>query len=177
MQSSSLVLAHSDISPNFADDTATHANGSYWTARRATATWKINMRTLVGPEIWDTHKGAYILRLNSFSHNGADFTTNPNNQSLRVQLDGLAWKNSSYDTRTAQNTTKYDAFCLYMEENISRSYYLSPNISKAQFVKSSDMVDLTVSFIRMVDGLPVTVDGANPMPMCVLTFDVFPVIE
>lgn len=173
MQSSSLVLAHSDIGTSLTAETATAPNGS-WSARRATATWRVNMRELVGAHIWDNHRGPYILRMNSFSHTGADFTTQPINQSIRVQIEGLPWKNSSYDTRTGQHTGKYDAFCLFMEKSVARTYYLSHNVSKAQFSKSADVVDLKVTYIRMSDGVQAVAGGTDPFPMCVMTFDVYP---
>lgn len=173
MQSASLVLAHSDISTSPTDATASSTNGS-WADRRATATWRVNMRDLVGAHIWDHHKGSYILRMNSFSHTGADFTTVPANQSIRVQIEGLPWKNSSYDVRTGQHTGKYDAFCLFMERSVARTYYLSHNVSKAQFSKSADIVDLKVTYIRMADGFQAVAAGTDPYPMCVLTFDIYP---
>ena len=174
MQSASLTLAHSDISSSWASASATATNGS-WDSRRAVTTWRVNMRDLVGAHIWDHHRGNYILRLNSFSYTGADFVPSAStNQSIRVQLEGLPWKNSSYDTRTGQHTGKYDAFCLFMERSVARTHYLSHNVSKAQFSKSADVVDIKMTFTRMIDGLQAEATGTDPFPMCVLTFDIYP---
>jgi hypothetical protein len=95
---------------------------------------------------------------------------------LIVQMSGLNWVNSSYNALTGVNASTYDAFLMYMESATARTYYLSQNISKAQFQKSNTHVQINIKLIRQFDNLPAQ-NGFESFPAMVYAFDIFPVDE
>jgi len=174
MQSSSLILKHSDISPSATLVTASSAAG-YWSNGKQETTWNVDLRQVIGPEIFDKHK-RFVLRLNMMAHNGRNFPLAANDQCQVVQISGLSWVNSSYNQLTQTNGSTYDAFLLYMDANIGKTYYLNHNVSKAIFQVSAPVVQITIRLLRQIDNAPAQY-AAETFPSCCYSFDIFPVEE
>lgn len=174
MQSSTLILKHSDIGSSVSAVTASSSAGT-WSHGKQTTTWNVDLRTAIGPEIFDNHK-RFILRLNMMAHNARAFPLAVSDQCLIVQMSGLNWVNSTYNPISGTNSSNYDAFLLYMDSNVGNTYYLNPNISKAQFQVDNKNVQITIKLLRQVDNQPAQYSGET-FPSCVYAFDIFQVEE
>ena len=139
---------------------------------KSSMTWKnVNLRTLLG-DMYDDYD-IFNLCFISFS------TTIPitaitdlshNNLQLCIELSGLPFINQTYNPVTGHNGTKKTIGCVTFNESYDvAKVFFSDHITT--FGKNSDICDITISYARIVDGLPPDVD--SPFPDVVLAFIIY----
>ena len=142
-------------------------------ANRLNMTWNnINLRTLLG-DMYDKYD-MFNLCLNTVTTASAPASTGGSNDDRNVifYLSGLPFVNQTYDVQYNTNTSK-TALCSFqfVSSACSTQYFYSNNI--ATFDKRQDMVNISLSYGKVLDGAtPTTV---NVFPHIVLIFDIFPV--
>lgn len=170
--SATLFLKTSDISLD-ATDTASSGIG-YWTDRRARQTFRVNLRTLLGNEIYDKHN-YFKLRLNNFTNvttTGLTWSNNTGDYSSTLYLSGLNFINNTYWQPSQNNGAPYGA-ALGMVALTSTTVALSTYTEEScvvYFAKSTEEVDMTFTFVRIyADGGLVSSNFAAPtgvIPPC-----------
>jgi hypothetical protein len=169
LESVSLLLKHSDISTSTTAISANSQNGKWENGRQKT-TWRINMRNLLGNEIYDNNE-LFVLRLNQLSYSATNFPLSQKDQQIIINLSGLNFSNSTYDVKSGNNNNKQQLVLLNMSTNAYVESY-SPNIGMANFTKSQDNIELTIELIRTIDNLPAQY-GATIFPSMVYQFDIY----
>jgi hypothetical protein len=168
-----LVLKHSSIS-NSVDETFSNAVGS-WTGFKRVTKWRVNLLDLLGADVYHKHSH-FILRLNSMAYNNpGEYAVTESDQSLYARISGLSWTNSSFDVRTQSNAPGLPLLLFTMPENISRSHYLSSNVSTAVFSKTGYTVDIQIEILRTIDDAPPGLWAT--LPHFVWAFSIIPIPE
>lgn len=170
LESATLILKHSDISTSVNSITGSSSAGS-WSNGKQITTWRINLRELIGREIYDNNT-IFCLRLNQLSITAANFPNGISDQNLIIRLSGLEFLNSTYSTKTGNNTRSYDMLLINMPVQAS-TYNYSPNISICNFKKSGDNVNLTIELIRMIDEQPAQYGAVDKFPHSAYSFDIY----
>ena len=168
-----LVLKHADISGTLTAVTASNQYGS-WSNGKQTTNFQVNLKTLMGTMYnkYDT----FCLRLNQIAYTSADFpATNNIDQQVIVQVSGLNFRNATYNQTRAVNSTNYQMVILNIEKSLAKVVDFAPNVSIANFQKSSEIVDLKFELIRCSDGLPAVYGTADKFPHMTYSFDIYPV--
>ena len=174
LETATLILKHSDISTSVNDTTASSSAGN-WTNGKQSTTWRVNLRELIGREVYDNHT-IFCLRLNQLSLSTANFPNGITDQNLIIRLSGLEFLNSTYSTKTGNNTRSYNMLLLNMPTQAT-TYNYSPNISICNFKKSGDNVNLTIELIRMIDEQPAVFGVVDKFPHCAYSFDIYAIKE
>jgi hypothetical protein len=170
-ESISLLLKHSDISTSTTAVSANSENGS-WSNGRQLTKWRVNMRNLLGNEIYDNNE-LFVLRLNQLSYSATNFPLSAKDQQVIITLSGLNFSNSTYDVKSGNNNNKQQLVLLNMSTNAYVENY-SPNIGMCNFTKSEENVELTLELIRTIDNLPAQF-GTTIFPSMVFQFDIYSV--
>ena len=170
--SATLFLKTSDISLD-ATDSASSGIG-YWTDRRARQTFRVNLRTLLGNEIYDKHN-YFKLRLNAFTNvttTGVAWSNNTGDFSSTLYLSGLNFINNTYWQPSQNNGSPYGAplgMIPLTSTTVALSIYTEESCV-VYFAKSTEEVDMTFSFVRIyADGGLVSSNFAVPtgvIPPC-----------
>jgi hypothetical protein len=166
----SLILKHSDIS--LTSVSAISNNIGSWSNGRQSTTWKVNLRKLLGNEIYNDND-IFVLRLNQLAYGTADFPNTAIDQQLIIRVSGLNFINSSYNVASG-NAGSYNQLVLVNMATSANVINYSPNIAMCNFGKSGENVEFTIELIRTIDNLP-AVWGVNFFPNCVYSFDIYPV--
>jgi hypothetical protein len=170
LETVSLVLKHSDISTAL-NTNPTVNNVGTWSNGKQSTTWKVNIRNLLGNEMYDENE-LFTLRLNQISYATANFPLATRDQQVIVTLSGLNFVNSTYDVKTGNSGRSQQLVLVNMGTTAGVESY-SPNIAMCNFKKSGDYVNLTIDLIRTIDGLAGQF-GAEFYPHCVYQFDIYP---
>jgi hypothetical protein len=142
---------------------------------RLNITWNnINLRTVLG-DMYDKYD-TFNICLNTVSTANASANTGTANDDRNVimSLTGLPWINQTYNTAYLTNTAS-TVLCTYQfaSSATTTQYFYSNNL--ATFGKNQELVNLTLSYTRIVDNAQPTT--ANPFPHVVLIFDIFGIDE
>ena len=121
-------------------------------------TWKnINLRTVLG-DMYDKYD-LFNLCLNTISTSVGTLTGTTNNDQRNVilSLSGLPWINQTYNVNKLSNTssTVLGTFTFPTTASIAFQYFYSSNF--ATFGKNQELVNLTLSYTRILD-------NAQPVP-------------
>jgi hypothetical protein len=171
LETVSLILKHSDISTTTTGITATANNGN-WSNGKQKTTWRINMRNLLGSEMYDNNE-MFVLRLNQLSYAADNFPLAPKDQQVIITLSGLSFSNSTYDVKTGNSSNRQQLVLVNMSTNAYVESY-PPNIAMCNFTKSQENIELTIELIRTIDNLPAQY-GATKFPHMVYSFDIYAV--
>jgi len=139
---------------------------------KSSMTWKnVNLRTLLG-DMYDDYD-VFNLCFISFSSTiptVAITDLSHNNLQLCIQLSGLPFINQTYNPVTGHNETTKTIGCITFNESydVAKEFF-SDHITT--FGKNSDICDITISYVRIIDNLPPIVD--NPFPDVIFTFNIF----
>jgi hypothetical protein len=169
LESVSLLLKHSDISTSTTAVSANSQNGKWENGRQKT-TWRINMKNLLGNEIYNNND-MFVLRLNQLSYSATNFPLSLKDQQLIITLSGLNFSNSTYDVKSGNNNNKQQLVLLNMSTNAYVESY-SPNIAMCNFTKSEDSVEITIELKRTIDNLSAE-NGVTIFPSMVYQFDIY----
>jgi hypothetical protein len=158
--------------------------------RRTDATWsRVNMRELIGNEMWDSY-AKFNITLRSWTMNTcADIGSNAGTQaqmedrSLFIMMQGPHWVNN-YNVKT-RNYDRSAVLGVYSTTNVSSSeqfVQMYNNVGVQTFGKENGpIIDLRVYFLRTVDSQPPVLNGdtSNTSPTNYvdwsLVFDITPV--
>ena len=141
---------------------------------RINITWNnINLRTLLG-DMYDKFD-MFNLCLNTVSHSNSALTngnTGNDQRNVILNLSGLPFINNTYNTSYLSNTSSsvLGTF-LFLTNNVSNQYFYSSNY--ITFGKNQELVNLTLSYSRIVDNLQPVAGGGEVFPYIVLIFDIF----
>ena len=145
-------------------------------ATRINITWNnINLRTLLG-DMYDQFD-MFNLCLNTVSHASSELTglnTDIDQRNVILNLSGLPWINNSYNTSYLSNTssTVLGTFLFLIDFDVQNQYFNSSNY--ITFGKNQELVNLTLSYSRIIDNLqPESVLINEVFPHVVLIFDIF----
>jgi hypothetical protein len=173
LETVSSVLKHSDISTITTSIAETGNNGS-WKLGKQSTTWRVNMRNLLGSEMYDNND-MFVLRLNQLSYAADNFPLTTRDQQVIITLSGLNFSNSTYDVKTGNSSNIQQLVLLNMSTNAYVESY-PPNIAMCNFKKSQENIEFTIELIRTIDNLPAQYNpAAAKFPHMVYQFDIYPV--
>jgi len=150
----SLILKTSDLTTasDYSFGSSYSSSKGSCNAKLSSITWNnINLRTILG-DMYDKFD-CFNLCLNTISTaqaNAIDPTLDCRN--VIVKLYGLPWKNQTYNVSTGANSngTVITTFN-FVGNGSTTQYYYSNNI--ATFTKNQDLVNITVEYSRILDGV------------------------
>lgn len=170
--SATLFLKTSDIST--AETAEADSAVGYWRTQRAQVTWRVNLRTLLGNEIYDKNN-YFKLRLNNYSavsknSGGFVWSVASSDPLLTLYVSGLNFINNSYWQAT-QNNGVYGA-CLGQIPMPNGTSIFNVNITYTEdsavvyFGKSLEEVELTFSWVRIVpvSGVMLAIPAGTVLP-------------
>lgn len=167
--SSVLFLKTSDIST----DVATNASGDagYWTLGRAVQTYYVNLRQLLGDEVYNNHD-YFKIRLNTFtstSGTGLNFTSFNGDLLPGLLLSGLNFVNNSFWQRTQNNGGVYGSLLnvVNMTNNANTLNIFTEETNTLYFAKTTENVELTFTFLRMYGSGMGIIDGNQQGRTCI----------
>lgn len=170
-----LILKHSDISTTLTSATASSSNGS-WSNGKQKTSWNVNLKVLLG-NLWNKYD-TFLIRLNQVSYSSADFpATNNIDQQVVVTMSGLPFFNSTYNQATGLNNNKYQMLLLGIEKSRAVVNNYAPNVSVANFKKSSENVEITIELLRATDGLAAAYGAVDKFPHMCYSFDIIPISQ
>ncbi len=139
-------------------------------ATRSVLTWSnVDIRTIIGDELWDKHQ-YFSLTLVSFLTTGWDkppFTTiagptyTHENTSAIVYLQGLQFVNCGYSSITKNNTAIAPIGVFTYPYNGQGTLVQNNTNCNIIFRKGGSVVDLSISLIRITDGVSLTYGGST----------------
>jgi hypothetical protein len=167
LRNASLILKTSDLTAN--SITSIGESNQYMTKM----TWyNINIRTLLG-DMYDDYD-QFNLCLNTFAsavvNGGAGVVgASLDDRALLLKMSGLPFLNQTYDVAKGHNTSSTYMGSIYFTTTYS-SWELFFGSNIATFGKNQDLVNITITYERILDGaLPTT---ANAFPSSVFIFDI-----
>ena len=150
-------------------------NASSINSMRSSITWNnINLRNLLG-DMYDKYD-RFNLSLNCISTAYTAFALSAtNNSQVLIRLTGLPWVNCNYNiTSNAINVNNiYNIIGTFKfssstpQEPLTQYFYESI----ATFSKNSDIISITIDYLRLVDLL--TPDTTNTYPQMTFIFDIY----
>ena len=164
LRNAALILKTSDLTAD-AITSIGEAN-QYMTSM----TWyNINLRTLLG-DMYDDYD-IFNLSFNTFTSAvllGAIGAT-LDDKALMVKISGLPFLNQTYDVAKGHNTSSTYVGSIYLTSAQS-SYQTFNGFNVATFGKNQELVNITITYERVIDGdLPTT---ANEFPASVFFFSI-----
>lgn len=174
IETATLILKHSDISTNRNDETASSYAGSWINGKQST-TWNINLRELIGYEIYDNNK-IFCLRLNQLSYDVANFPNSVYDNGVIFKLSGLEFLNSTYSPKTGNNSRTYDMLLCNLTTT-GGTFNYSPNISLCNFKKSQNNVNITIELNQMNSDQPARYGAVDKFPHMCYSFDIYAIKE
>ena len=183
--SATLYLKTSDIATTSTQEA--YSNVGYWTNFRTQQTYRVNLRTLLGDEIYNKYN-YFKIRLNNYTSipyntSGlAAWSGASSDTLLLLYLDGLNFINNCYWQATQNNGAPYGAPLGQVQisngttQNFNNIY--TEDTAIVYFAKSTEEVELTFSHIRLniVNGntlaIPVAALPAGVLPFCSITMRV-----
>jgi hypothetical protein len=166
--SSVLFLKTSNISTAVATNAS--SNAGYWTLGRVVQTHYVNLRQLLGDEVYNNHD-YFKLRLNTYtstSGTGVNWSGFTGDFFPCLTLRGLNFVNNSFWQRTQNNggpvgsllgvvqiTTTSNTLSIFTEEQ-----------NTLYFAKTTENVELTFSFLRMYASGQSLIDGNQAGQTC-----------
>jgi hypothetical protein len=150
----SLILKTSDLTSasDYSISSAYSSAKGSCNEKLSTITWNnINLRTILG-DMYDKYD-CFNLCLNTISTaqaNAIDPALDCRN--VIVKLYGLPWKNQTYSVASGSNSsgTVITTFN-FVANGSTTQYYYSNNI--ATFTKNQDLVNITVEYSKILDGI------------------------
>jgi len=150
-------------------------NASSINSMRSSITWNnINLRNLLG-DMYDKYD-RFNLCLNSISTAYTAFALSAtNNSQVLIRLSGLPWVGCNYNiTSSGMNVNNiYNIIGTFKfssstpQEPLTQYFYESI----ATFSKNSDIISITIDYLRLVDLL--TPDTTNTYPQMTFIFDIY----
>ena len=122
----------------------------------------------------------FNLCLNTVSHASSELTglnTDIDQRNVILNISGLPFINQTYNTSYLSNTssTVLGTFLFLTGDNdsnlVQNKYFYSSNF--ATFGKNQELVNLTLSYSRIVDNLQPVTNLGEVFPHVVLIFDIF----
>lgn len=167
--SSVLFLKTSDISTAVATNASSDVG--YWTLGRAIQTYYVNLRQLLGDEVYNNHD-YFKIRLNTFtstSGTGINFTSFNGDLLPGLLLSGLNFVNNSFWQRTQSNGGPYGSFLsvVNMTNNANTINIFTEETNTLYFAKTTEAVELTFSFLRMYGSGMGIIDGNQQGQTCI----------
>jgi len=152
-------------------------NASSTNSIKSSFTWNnINLRHLLGNDMYDKYD-RFNLCLNcistAYTANALSGTTN---SQVLIRLTGLPWVNCNYNI-TSNGINVNNIYTIITSFKFSSStpqepliqYFYGSNI--ATFSKNSDIISITIDYLRLVDLL--TPDTTNTYPQMTFIFDIY----
>jgi hypothetical protein len=149
--SSVLFLKTSDISTAVATNASSDVG--YWTLGRASQSYFVNLRQLLGDEVYNNHD-YFKIRLNTFtstSETGVAWTSFNGDFFPGLTLRGLNFVNNSFFQRTQNNGGTFGSFLavIQLTNTANTISIFTEETNTLYFAKSSDIIELTFGFVRM----------------------------
>lgn len=167
--SSVLFLKTSDISTAIATNASSDVG--YWALGRAVQTFFINMRQLLGDEVYNNHD-YFKIRLNTFtstSGTGVGWTSFNGDFFPGLILRGLNFVNNSFWQRTQNNGGPYGSLLNVVQfTNTANTLNIfTEEQNTLYFAKSTETVELTFTFLRMYGSGMGIIDGNQQGQTCI----------
>jgi hypothetical protein len=164
-----LFLKTSDISTDIATNASSDAG--YWTLGRAVQTHYVNLRQLLGDEVYNNHD-YFKLRLNTFtstSGTGVGWTNFNGDFFPVLTLRGLNFVNNSFWQRTQTNGGPFGSLLNIVQfTNTTNTLNIfTEEQNTLYFAKSTENVELTFSFVRMYGSGTGIIDGNQQGQTCI----------
>lgn len=177
--SATLYLKTSDIATTSTQEA--YSNVGYWTDYRARQTYRVNLRTLLGDEIYNKHN-YFKIRLNNYTSiayntsGNAIWSSASSDTLLLLYLDGLNFINNCYWQATQNNGAPYGAPLGQIQvsngnnNNFNNTY--TEDTAVVYFAKSTEEVELTFSHVRLniVAGNTLAIPAGTVLPAAVVPF-------
>lgn len=177
--SATLHLKTSDIATTSTEQA--FSSVGYWTDFRARQTYYVNLRTLLGNEIYDKHN-YFKIRLNNYTSiayntsGNALWSSASSDTLLLLYLSGLNFINNSYWALTQNNGAPFGAPMGQIQvsngnnNNFNNTY--TEDSAVVYFAKSIEQVEMTFSHVRLniVGGNTLAIPAATTLPAAVLPF-------
>lgn len=167
LRNAALILKTSDLTVN--SITSIGEANQYMTSM----TWyNINLRTLLG-DMYDDYD-IFNLSFNTFTSavvgSGANLAgASLDDRALLVKVSGLPFLNQTYDVAKCHNTSSTYMGSIYLLSAQS-SWEIFNGSNLATFGKNQELVNITITYERVIDGaLPTTV---NAFPTSVFFFSI-----
>lgn len=166
--SSVLFLKTSDISTDIATNASSDAG--YWTLGRVVQTHYVNLRQLLGDEVYNNHD-YFKLRLNTYtstSGTGVNWSGFNGDFFPCLTLRGLNFVNNNFWQRS-QTTGGPQGSLLAVVQITTTSNTLSiftEETNTLYFAKTTENVELTFSFLRMYASGQSLIDGNQAGQTC-----------
>ena len=167
LKNAALILKTSDLTAD--SITSIGEANQYMTSM----TWyNINLRTLLG-DMYDDYD-IFNLSFNTFTSavvgTGANVMgASLDDRQLLVKISGLPFLNQTYDVAKCHNTSSAYVGSIYLTSAQS-SYQTFNGFNVATFGKNQELVNITITYERVIDGdLPTTV---NEFPASVFFFSI-----
>jgi len=177
--SATLYLKTTDIATTSTQEA--YSDVGYWTDYRARQTYRVNLRTLLGNEIYDKHN-YFKLRLNSYSSMAYNtsglglWSSASSDNILFLYLDGLNFINNCYWQPSQNNGAPFGAVLGQTtvsngNTNLFNTIYTEDS-AVVYFAKSTEQVNLTFSHVRMnyVGANTLAIPASTVLPAAVLPF-------
>ena len=154
-ETASLVLKSGDLT--FGSTTNIGTANQYGTV----LTWNnINLRVVLG-DMYDKYD-RFNLNLNTIATGVAgNYGGTADERSNYVLISGLPWTNNTYNQSTNSNTNSTVIASIYIQPNAQTTQYFYGN-NTSTFSKNQDVCNITISFLRINDGLAPNVTIAYP---------------
>lgn len=177
--SATLHLKTADIATTSTEQA--YSSVGYWTDFRARQTWYVNLRTLLGNEIYDKHN-YFKIRLNNYTSIAynpsglAAWSAASSDTLLVLYLSGLNFVNNSYWALTQNNGSLYGSpmgqiqVSNAINQNFNNTY--TEDSAVVYFAKSTEQVEMTFSHVRLnyVSGITLAIPAGTVLPAAVLPF-------
>jgi hypothetical protein len=180
--SATLHLKTSDIATTSTEEA--YSSVGYWTNFRARTTWYVNLRTLLGNEIYDKHN-YFKIRLNNYTSiaynpTGLGLWSNASSDNLLIlYLSGLNFINNSFWQATQNNGAPFGAPLGQIQvstgntgaNNLFNTTYTEDS-AVVYFAKSVEQVEMTFSAVRLniVGGSTLVTPATVALPIGVMPF-------
>ncbi len=177
--SATLHLKTTDIATTSTEQA--YSQVGYWTDFRARTTWYVNLRTLLGNEIYDKHN-YFKIRLNNYTSVAYNPTGNglwsaaSSDNLLILYLSGLNFINNSFWQATQTNGAPFGAPLGQISvsngnNNLFNTTYTEDS-AVVYFAKSVEQVEMTFSAVRLniVSGSTLVTPANVALPIGVMPF-------
>lgn len=142
-------------------------------ATRINMTWNnINLRTVLG-DMYDKFD-MFNLCLNTITTANSLLTnanTGNDQRNVIVSLSGLPWINQTYNASQLSNTASTALCTLMFLTSNTQTQFNSSNV--VTFGKNQELVNLTLSYSRILDNVQPVAGGGEVFPHIALIFDIY----
>jgi hypothetical protein len=167
----SLILKHCDINTDTTLTSATTPHG-YWSNRKISTTWRVNLARLLGDEMFRNHR-FYKLTLNQFSKSSANFGAGQADSQLMFVMSGMPTYNATYDITSNTHTRKYHFMTMDLAYT-GQTFTFTENVSSCIIQPTNEDINITIDLVRAIDGTTPG-HGTDAFPHCVYNFSITPI--